>query len=194
MPSDNYLLSVIYVMGEPMNARSLLLGAATLLLIPLAAACGEPAAAEPAPVEPAPAGENRLIGHQVKRLDQLIELAFDRRLSEAGLSRRDWQTLNALAAGPAGATELTDALRPFWEVENEDPHEVVAALSERGWVSQDTEGRFALTEAGRTIRMTAADSVARIRDLSSAGVSDQEFTQMMNVMARIIDNLEQATI
>lgn len=176
-----------------MNVRSLLLGAATLLLIPLAAACGEPAAAEPAPVEPAPAGENRLIGHQVKRLDQLIELAFDRRLSEAGLSRREWQTLNTLAAGPAGATELTDALRPFWVVENEDPHEVVAALSERGWVSQDTEGRFVLTEAGRTIRMAAADSVARIRDLSSAGVSDQEFTQMMDVMARIIDNLEQAT-
>src|SRR5690348_14072153 len=105
-----------------MNVRTLLLGAATALLLPLAAACGAPAA-DPAPVEPAPAGENRLIGYQVKRLDQLIDLTFDRLISEAGLSRRDWQTLNALAAGPAGDAELTDALRPFWEVENEDPRE-----------------------------------------------------------------------
>lgn len=175
-----------------MNVRTLLIAAASLLLIPLAA-CGEPAATDPAPVGPAPAGEDRLIGYQAKRLDQLIELAFDRKLSEAGLSRREWQTLNALAAGPAGDAELTDALRPFWETENEDPREVVATLSSRGWVSQNPDGLYALTEAGHTARAAAADSVARIRELSSAGVSDQEFTQMMDVMARIIGNLEQAT-
>lgn len=174
-----------------MNIRTLLLGAATALLIPLAAACGAPDA-DPAPVEPAPAGENRLIGYQVKRLDQLIDLTFDRLVSEAGLSRRDWQTLNALAAGPAGDAELTDALRPFWEVENEDPREVVTALTERGWVGRDGDGRYVLTESGRTARSAAADSVGRIRDLSADGVSDQEFTQMMDVMARIIGNLERA--
>lgn len=176
-----------------MNVRALILGTATLLLIPLAAACGEPTAADLATVEPAPTDGNRLIGYQVKRLDQLIELAFDRMLSEAGLSRREWQTLNALAAGPVGDAELTDALRPFWEVENKDPRDAVATLTERGWVTLDADRRYLLTEAGRTARVTAADSVARIRDLSSAGVSDQEFTQMMNVMGRIIDNLEQAT-
>ncbi|MGA6205824.1 MarR family transcriptional regulator [Nocardia testacea] len=173
-----------------MNVRTLLFGAATLLLVPLAA-CGEPAA-DPAPAEPAPAGENRLIGYQVKRLDQLIDLTFDRLVADAGLSRREWQTLNALAAGPAGDAALTDALRPFWEVEQEDPREVVAALAERGWVGRDSDGRYVLTEAGRTTRAAAADSVGRIRDLAATGVSDQEFTEMMDVMARIIANLEQA--
>lgn len=175
-----------------MNVRTLLLGAATALLIPLAAACGDPSA-DPTPVEPAPAGEHRLIGYQVKRLDQLIDLTFDRLIAEAGLSRRDWQTLNALAGGPAGDAELTDALRPFWEVEKEDPRDVVATLTERGWVGRDGDGRYTLTEAGRTARATAADSVGRIRDLSAEGVSEQEFTQMMDVMARIIGNLERAT-
>lgn len=174
-----------------MNVRTLLFGAATLLLVPLAAACGEPAV-DPAPAEPAPAGENRLIGYQVKRLDQLIDLTFDRLVADAGLSRREWQTLNALAAGPAGDAALTDALRPFWEVGQEDPREVIAALAERGWVGRDSGGRYVLTETGRTARAAAADSVGRIRDLAATGVSDQEFTQMMDVMARIIGNLEQA--
>lgn len=188
---DNYMHLNIRLTGDSMNVRTLLLATATALLIPLAA-CGAPEA-DPDPAQPAPAGENRLIGYQVKRLDQLIDLTFDRLVAEAGLSRREWQTLNALAAGPAGDAELTDALRPFWEVEKENPREVVTALTERGWVGRDGDGRYTLTEAGRTARAAAADSVGRIRDLASDGVSDQEFTRMMDVMARIIGNLERAT-
>ncbi|MET8795994.1 hypothetical protein ABZV91_05985 [Nocardia sp. NPDC004568] len=69
----------------------------------------------------------------------------------------------------------------------------MAALTERGWVGLDGDGRYILTEAGRTARARTADSVGRIRDLAATGVSDREFTQMMDVMARIIGNLERAT-
>ncbi|NUP25424.1 MAG: MarR family transcriptional regulator [Nocardia sp.] len=168
-----------------MKARTLLLGAAIALLIPLTA-CGEPAA------EPAPGGEQRLIGYQVKRLDQLIELTFDRLVTDAGLTRRQWQTLNTLATGPAGDAELTDALRPFWEVDDENLGEMVTDLTARGWITRGADGRYALTETGRTVHATAADSVGRIRELSADGVSEQEFGQMMDVMARIIGNLERA--
>ncbi|MGW5381459.1 MarR family winged helix-turn-helix transcriptional regulator [Nocardia sp. NPDC003963] len=174
-----------------MKARTLLLGAATALLIPLAA-CGTPAA-EPTAPEPAPSGTNRLIGYQVKRLDQLIELTFDRLVADAGLTRRQWQTLNTLAAGPADDARLIDALRPFWEVNDENMRDAVADLTAHGWITRDVEGRYALTDSGRAAHTAAADSVSRIRELSATGVADHEFAQMMDVLARIIGNLERAT-
>ena len=38
----------------------------------------------------------RPIGYWLKKLDRLIDEQFERQLSEAGLSRRQWQLLNLL--------------------------------------------------------------------------------------------------
>lgn len=174
-----------------MRRSTLAAGVLTILLIPLAACGGT--TEEPAAPNTASNSENRLIGYQVKRLDQLIELTFDRLLADAGLSRRQWQTLNTIARGPIDDAGLTDALRPFWETDSGNLSEVVTDLTDRGWISRDTTGHYTLTDAGRTAHTTARDTVSRLRELSADGVSEQEFGQMMDVMGRIIGNLERAT-
>ncbi|MEV6134726.1 MarR family transcriptional regulator [Nocardia sp. NPDC051990] len=131
-----------------------------------------------------------MIGFQLKRLDQLIESTFDRLLTEAGLTRRQWQTLNVISRNPADAAQLTDALRPFWDVNRENVDEVVAELTARAWVERGPDSRYVLTPAGRTAHGEAAKSVDRIRDLSATGISPEGFATMMDVMGRMIENLE----
>ncbi|WP_228812414.1 MarR family winged helix-turn-helix transcriptional regulator [Nocardia otitidiscaviarum] len=132
----------------------------------------------------------RLIGYQLKRLDQLLESTFDRLLGDAGLTRRQWQTLNTLAAGPRGHDELIDALRPFWEVNNENLTELTDDLIGRGWIHAQPDGTVALTSAGRSVHTAAGTEVARIRDIAARGISQDDFTLMMDVLRRMIANLD----
>lgn len=172
-----------------MTSRIALLIAVAAALLPLAACGGS--ADEPAPQPTAPTGENRMIGYQVKRLDQLIESTFDRLLGDSGITRRQWQTMNTLSAGPADKPQLTDALRPFWEVNDESLDALITDQTGRGWIVENA-GSYSLTDAGRAAHAAAEESVGRIRELSAAGVGEEEFEQMMDVLGRIIGNLEQA--
>ncbi|WP_336083141.1 winged helix DNA-binding protein [Nocardia sp. SSK8] len=136
--------------------------------------------------------ERRLIGYQVKRLDQLIEATFDQAAADAGMTRREWQVLNTLVRAPAAAATLQDALRPFWETTTESVAALTAALTTRGWLTRDTDARFALTEAGVTAHTRAARAVAAIRERMTTGISRAEFDALTTTLARMIGNLESA--
>lgn len=175
--------------------KKFLLITALALALPLTA-CGS-SAGHTNTVRTSPAadtGENRLIGYQAKRLDQLINTTFDRLLGEAGLTRREWQTLHTISRKPTTTAELLDALRPFWEVDRENLDDVAGTLIERGWVERTDDGRFALTASGRTAHADAADTVGRLRELAVVDVTDEDYALMMDTMQRIIDNLERAVI
>ncbi|MEV4128428.1 winged helix DNA-binding protein [Nocardia sp. NPDC049707] len=172
-----------------MRIRSLLLGVLAATTLPMVA-CSSEGQDVPASTVATDPPNGRLIGYQLKRLDQLIESTFDKLLNEAGLTRRQWQTLNTISRGPADMTQLMDALRPFWEVNQENVAEVVAELTARGWVEQGSDSRYLLTPAGREAHGDAANTVDRIRDLSATGVAPEEFDTMMDVMGRLIANLE----
>lgn len=133
--------------------------------------------------------QTRMIGYQVKRLDQLIEETFDRAVGATGLTRRQWQLLTALGAGPRTEDELTDALRPFWEVNAESVRAAVSEAAARGWVVTDA-GRTGLTETGAAVRAGATDVVHAVRARMTEGVSAGEFAACTGVLARLIANLE----
>jgi hypothetical protein len=59
------------------------------------------------------AEDRRPIGYWLKHVDRLIDETLLRTLSADDLSRRHWQVLNTLAAGPANVRALADVLRPF---------------------------------------------------------------------------------
>ena len=72
--------------------------------------------------------ERRPIGYWLKHLDRLIDQAFERALDADGLTRRHWQVLNTLAAGPSTNAALTAALQPFVQDEAKAV-EVVSMIS-----------------------------------------------------------------
>lgn len=67
---------------------------------------------------------------------------------------------------------------------------LVAELTACAWIERVPNSRYVLTPAGRTAHGEAAKSVDRIRDLSATGVSPEGFATMMDVMGRMIENLE----
>lgn len=133
--------------------------------------------------------ERRLIGYQVKRLDQLIEATFDQAVASVGMSRREWQTLNTIVRDPGA--DLVDALRPFWESDGESIADVTTALVVRGWVTRDADGRWAATDAGRAAHESAARSVGTLRRQLAEGITEAEFATLTDTLARMIANLEQ---
>ncbi len=133
--------------------------------------------------------ERRLIGYQVKRLDQLIEATFGRAIDTAGMSRREWQTLNTLVADPGA--DLVDALRPFWETTDDSVATVTDALIARGWLTRDGH-RFTVTAEGRAAHEAAGAAVAAIRRHMVHGISESEFAVLTGVLDTMITNLESA--
>lgn len=76
----------------------------------------------------------RPIGYWLKRLDRTIEDRFDRDLTRWSLTRRHWQILNTLSAGPALESTVAEALAPFWVDGAITQQEVLDDLLRRGWV------------------------------------------------------------
>ncbi|MGW4634821.1 MarR family winged helix-turn-helix transcriptional regulator [Nocardia sp. NPDC004415] len=136
--------------------------------------------------------ERRLIGYQVKRLDQLIEATFDQATVDSGMTRREWQVLNTLVRAPAAADTLQDALRPFWETDADSVAALTGALIARGWLARDADSRFAVTEAGAAAHTRAARAVAALRERMTEGISRDEFDALTTTLARMIGNLESA--
>ncbi|MEV0298451.1 MarR family transcriptional regulator [Nocardia sp. NPDC050710] len=171
--------------------------AATLLLIATAplAACSSDGRDSTHTTSAATEGtgdnsQERMIGYRLKRLDQLIEATFDRLLGNAGLTRRQWQTMNVLSGAPRSDAELVDALRPFWEVNNESLTELTNDLVSRGWVRSSPDGMLTLTSEGSSAHAAADQEVGRIRQIVAKGVSQDEFSLMMDVLQRMTANLE----
>lgn len=132
----------------------------------------------------------RLIGYQVKRLDQLIESTFEQAIAEVGMTRREWQTLNTIVRAPAADADLREALRPFWERGAESVTEVTAVLADRGWIVRDMVGRHVATELGRAAHEQATRAVGVVRQRMTDGITPAEFTEFTATLTRLIANLE----
>lgn len=137
-------------------------------------------------------GDRRPIGYWLKHLDGLIEMTFDRTLASVGLSRRHWQTLNTLAGGPATIAELNAALKPFTGADPGALAPVIDALTGRGWVTTEAEGRHALTVHGATAHQRIQKDVDQARRLILKHITTQEYAQVIDILQRMAVGLESA--
>ncbi|MEU4290718.1 MarR family transcriptional regulator [Kribbella sp. NPDC026596] len=129
--------------------------------------------------------DNKPIGWWLKEVDRLLEDSFERVLAADGLTRRQWQALNA-AAGPES---IAAALAPFL---TGDPAELAAVtdpLVERGWLSGDE-----LTAAGLEALEALTAKVQALRRRVTAGVSDQEYGATVGVLRRMTENLRGSVV
>jgi DNA-binding MarR family transcriptional regulator len=129
------------------------------------------------------------IGFWLKELDRLIDKHFEMQLSDAGLSRRQWQLLNLFANNPRSVPELQAELEPFLQRAEDDLSDALAGLVKRGW-AESTDNIVNLTGTGLAHLEIVKAKVAELRQALMAGISPEEYQATIDVIARMAANLE----
>jgi DNA-binding MarR family transcriptional regulator len=133
--------------------------------------------------------ERKPIGFWLKELDQLIEGTLDRALTDEGVTRRDWQVLNALDSQPAPREVVVEALRPFWGVEAADPDAVLEGLIARGWALRDPADNFSLSPEGDAARAGLLEKVRELRIAIADGITPEQYNTTVDTLGRMAANL-----
>lgn len=124
--------------------------------------------------------DNKPIGWWLKEVDRLLEASFEQVLAADGLTRCQWQALNA-AAGPE---TVATAFAPFLTGDPAELAAVVDPLVERGWLSGDR-----LTPTGAAALQVLSTKVQTQRKQVTAGVSEDEYLATLGVLRRMAANL-----
>jgi hypothetical protein len=133
--------------------------------------------------------ERKPIGYWLKELDTRIEATLDRTLSSEGVTRRDWQVLNALETAPAPRDRVLDALRPFWGEGAIAPDDVLEKLVARGWALRDADGGYALSPEGETTRSALLERVKELRMAIADGITPEDYQTTIATLERMAANL-----
>ena len=133
--------------------------------------------------------ERKPIGYWLKELDRRIEETLDRTLASEGVTRRDWQVLNALDVAPAARDAVVDALRPFWGEGAADPDDVLEALVARGWALRDADSRYALSPEGDATRADAARAREGAADGDRRRRHARDYQTTIDTLERMAANL-----
>lgn len=133
--------------------------------------------------------ERKPIGYWLKELDTRIEATLDRTLSGEGVTRRDWQVLNALDTTPAPRDAVVGALRPFWGEGAADPDDVLETLVDRGWALRDADRRYALSPEGDAMRSALLERVKELRMAIADGVTPEDYQTTITTLERMAANL-----
>lgn len=133
----------------------------------------------------------RPVGYWLKRLDRAIEDAFDGDLARWSLTRRHWQVLNTLSAGPAAGSTIAEALAPFLVDGAISQQEVVDDLLSRGWVEISNE-LLSLTAAGVQAHSRVASLVNATRAKVLDGLTPEDYAMVLRLLERMTLNLEGA--
>jgi DNA-binding MarR family transcriptional regulator len=134
-------------------------------------------------------GSQRPIGYWLKELDRLIDMHFELQLGNASLSRRQWQLLNLLEDHPRSVPELQAELEPFLQEAADDLSDPLSGLVTRGWV-ESTDNVVNLTETGQAHFEIVKAKVADLRQAMMNGISPEEYQATIDVLSRMVANLE----
>jgi hypothetical protein len=131
---------------------------------------------------------SRPIGYWVKLVDRRLEDGLNAVLAEHGVTRRQWQVLNALEGGARDATAVVEALLPFAD----DAGTVRAELGrlvDAGRVSHGEAGHLEITPAGAALLVALTGDVDRFRERTSAGLTRDAYETTVATLERIAENL-----
>ena len=132
---------------------------------------------------------DRPIGYWLKKLGRLIDNHFDLQLSNAGLTRRQWQLLNLLENDPRSVPDLEAELEPFLQDAEGDLSEPLSGLVTRGW-AESKDNIVNLTETGQAHFEIVKAKVAELRQALMTGISPEEYQATVDVLSRMAANME----
>lgn len=131
----------------------------------------------------------RPIGFWLKLVDALVDDAYTRLLDQHGLSREQWQLLDAMDAGPQQTAYFERILGPFAAHDgvSATPADHLDELVESGWVFRDGD-TWSLTPTGRHAMDGLEAAVAAARDNALRDIPSDEYGRMLDTLERIAHN------
>ncbi len=132
------------------------------------------------------------IGYWLKRADEVITEHVDRVLSDNGFTRFRWQVLNSVyQAGTITRDGVFDTMQTFIDARQLD--EIIDGFIEEGWLvkrGEDDAAQLMLTDVGKAQRETAFKLQSEVRRRAMQGISEQEYATVVDVLERMVKNLE----
>jgi DNA-binding MarR family transcriptional regulator len=132
------------------------------------------------------------IGYWLKHADKVITEHVDRVLSDNGFTRLRWQVINIVyQAGTITRNDLFDTMQTFIGARQLD--ELIDGFVKEGWLIRHGEGygaRLAITDAGKDKRETVFKLQSEVRRRAMQGITEQEYTTLIDVLQRVVKNLE----
>lgn len=141
----------------------------------------------------APAGRSaeQMLSYWITLVDSLLTTRVNESLAEHGLTRAQWQLMNALTERPQTTEELGGSLAPAAAVSDDGPRtleEHLGELVESGWLV--TEGElYTLTSTGRTSGERVAAVVEELRAEITEGISEDEYRVVVDSLRTMAGNL-----
>ena len=132
------------------------------------------------------------IGYWLKYADEVITEHVDQVLSDNGFTRSRWQVLNVVyQAGTITRGGVFDTMQTFISTRQLD--EIIDGFVEEGWLVKHGEGdgaQLALTDAGKAKRETVFELQSEVRRRAMQGITEQEYATVIDVLKRMVRNLE----
>jgi DNA-binding MarR family transcriptional regulator len=132
------------------------------------------------------------IGYWLKHADEVITKHVDQVLSDHGFTRFRWQVLNIVyEAGTITRKEVFNTLKPF--IDERQLDEIIDGFVKGGWLVKRGDGdatELVLTDAGKAERETIFKLQSEVRRRAMQGITDQEYTIVIDVLQRMVKNLE----
>ncbi|MFJ9456277.1 MarR family transcriptional regulator [Kitasatospora sp. NPDC101447] len=132
------------------------------------------------------------IGYWLNRTDKALTGYMNGMLAEFGLTRTAWQVLNVVGAAATDTPITDDDVRTALSA-NADAATLAAAVDTvlaDGWATRPGPGRLALTSDGEHRLAVVAERVHAFRELSTVGITPDEYRTAVTVLERMTRNLE----
>ena len=114
--------------------------------------------------------DRRPLGYWLRTVDGLITREFAAAFDGADIDRRDWMLLNALSG---------DVEMPSFSERFARKGKRLRNLAERGWVEEQGDGTWSLTDEGRAARERLGEIVDGIRSRVTDAVSPEDYATTM---------------
>ncbi|WP_417563998.1 MarR family winged helix-turn-helix transcriptional regulator [Microbacterium sp.] len=124
--------------------------------------------------------DRRPLGAWLRLVDALIAREFADALRDEDASRRDWMLLNAIS-GTVDAPWITARLARGGKR--------LRRLADLGWIAQDADGAWTLTDDGRAAQARLAEKIDAVRTKVAGAVSPDEFAALTGSLEKIAREL-----
>ncbi len=111
-------------------------------------------------------------------------------LARIGTTQPQWWVLAQVARAEAVKTrdEVSRLLRDYLDTGTQVMESEIDTTIERGWITEDAEGRLGITPEGRAFYDKAAALQDELWAERHAGISDAEYLTTLKVLQRFIHN------